>query len=60
MNVTTATKKNNKIQKTSGYEGFRGVGGRVPLEWVLEAQANKWSQRTSALQMEAQLEFGRE
>ena len=32
MNVTTATKKNNKIQKTSGYEGFRGVGGRVKNE----------------------------
>ena len=26
------------------------------LEWVLEAQANKWSQRISALQMETQLE----
>ena len=26
------------------------------FEWVLEAQANKWLQRTSALQMDAQLE----
>ena len=26
------------------------------LEWVLEAQANKWSQRISALQMDTQLE----
>ena len=26
------------------------------LEWVLEAQANKWSQRTSTLQMDAQPE----
>jgi len=26
------------------------------LEWVLEAQANKWSQRISVLQMETQLE----
>ena len=32
MNMTTATKKNNKIQKTFGYEGFREVGGRVKNE----------------------------
>ena len=27
------------------------------LEWVLEAQANKWSQRISALQMDTQLKI---
>lgn len=32
MNMTTATKKYNKIQKTFGYEGFREVGGRVKNE----------------------------
>lgn len=32
MNMKTGTKKNNKIQKTFGYEGFREVGGRVKNE----------------------------
>ena len=39
------------IRRRDGFGDLRHL-----LEWVLEAQANKWLQRISALQMETHLE----
>ena len=57
INITRDT----RLALTTEAAGTLSNSGRCPtlrhlLEWVLEAQANKWSQRISTLQMETQLE----
>ena len=57
INITRDT----RLTLTTEAAGALSNSGRCPtldtfLEWVLEAQANKWSQRISALQMDTQLE----
>ena len=56
INITCDTRLALITEATGALSKWKVPHLRHLLEWVLEAQANKWSQRISVLQMETQLE----